>query len=89
MNLSFVRSIGFLFFEKDTEYAAAPNTFSTNMFVLWLNNLFSDLSKDQSYNIYAFVNTTIKEMLNSNGVIEVAVLYNDTSDQSTTVNRFF
>lgn len=31
MNLSFIRSIGFLFFENDTEYAA---TFSTNTFVL-------------------------------------------------------
>jgi len=41
MTLSFIRSIGFLFFENDTEYAAAPNTFSTNAFVLWLNNLFS------------------------------------------------
>lgn len=28
-------------------------------------------------------------MLNSNGGIEVAVLHNDTSDQSTNVNRFF
>lgn len=27
MNLSFIRSVGFLFFENDTEYAAAPNTF--------------------------------------------------------------
>lgn len=60
MNLSFIRSIGFLFFENDTEYAAAPNTFSTNSLYCDLTTCFhSDLNEDQSYDIYAFVNTTI------------------------------
>lgn len=56
MNLSFIRSIGFLFFENDTEYAP---TFPLTRLYCDLTCFHSNLKEDQSYDIYAFVNTTI------------------------------